>query len=465
MDIDEVLVETPPPDPDSEAEEGEDDDSSVESVASYVAPIQHSVTLTRKKRGNAGANLKKEISRYKGEVEEEVDEADEGFWNQDFFKDDDNDSFNEDEVSDEDKVDKFDSDFNDSEEENEEVESEPEEEEEDGKRKNVYSDPGGTKKKAKKYKAQPIIGKKRPAPKTQGTGFNKGLTLGGLAMGNMDSATLLRVKEEREMQREAYMNGLGEQEAAAERPSSSKRPKPTTPTLGVGLTTRKSSTKGSLRDRTTLSKVMSDGTVKPSTSSPKSMSSPSKAKVKEKKERKPKHNITQEFLLTECVTKTEPGNKKWLLGRRRNTKDEKIGEVKSRNDLTNVAARFSSKSRLGIGGQGMYNTLTFPQVESVPEILKKKVTTADVMATIKPNVRKNLKCAVTGVKAKYFDPKTGLGYCDKESFKEIRRHYYNGDISTGGSSSAAPASSFSNGARSPRSPRSRARSRGKSVNL
>ncbi|GMH69757.1 hypothetical protein TL16_g05234 [Triparma laevis f. inornata] len=130
VEIDDMLIATPPPEPDSEAEEGEDDDSSVESVGSYVAPIEHSVTLMRKKRGNAGANLKKEISRYKGEVEEELDEADEGFWNQDFFKDDDNDSFDENELSDADKVDKFDSDFNDSEEENQEVESEPDSDDE-----------------------------------------------------------------------------------------------------------------------------------------------------------------------------------------------------------------------------------------------------------------------------------------------------------------------------------------------
>ena len=32
-----------------------------------------------------------------------------------------------------------------------------------------------------------------------------------------------------------------------------------------------------------------------------------------------------------------------------------------------------------------------------------------------------LKCAITGVKAKYRDPKTGLGYCDAEGFKLIRQ--------------------------------------------
>lgn len=117
----------------------------------------------------------------------------------------------------------------------------------------------------------------------------------------------------------------------------------------------------------------------------------------------------------------------------------------------------------------MYNTLTFPQVESVPEILQGKVTTADVVSQIKPNPRQNLKCAITGGKAKYFDPKTGLGYCDKESFKELRRRYLSGDISTGGDSGRNEAgyggASFNNGARSPRSPRARARSRGKSINL
>ena len=42
------------------------------------------------RRGNAGANLRDEIERFKGERgADDVDDADREFWDQDFFKDDD----------------------------------------------------------------------------------------------------------------------------------------------------------------------------------------------------------------------------------------------------------------------------------------------------------------------------------------------------------------------------------------
>ena len=172
-------------------------------MGSYIAPLSHSVTLTRAKRGNAGSNLATEIRRFKGEQQAgaEVDEADKEFWEQDFFKDDEgegeDDEFSEGgekrisisattparserrgwvggvkrrsaastlantlcgvantvrslaELSDRDKVDKFDSDFDETEDEDEGGEDESEEEDDGGKRKNVYKDPNGTRKKVR----------------------------------------------------------------------------------------------------------------------------------------------------------------------------------------------------------------------------------------------------------------------------------------------------------------------------
>jgi mRNA-degrading endonuclease HigB of HigAB toxin-antitoxin module len=37
---------------------------------------------------------------------------------------------------------------------------------------------------------------------------------------------------------------------------------------------------------------------------------------------------------------------------------------------------------------------------------------------------KNTVCAITGQKAKYFDPLTGQYYCNKEAFKAIREKYF-----------------------------------------
>jgi len=119
---------------------GDASDSEAESVLSYVAPIAHSVTLNRSKRGNAGSGMALQIAKAIADDSakatlnnEDVDEADEEFWNQDFFKDEneeDNDSFSDGDIEDEDRVDKFDSDFNDSEGE-EVLEEEPEDEEEE----------------------------------------------------------------------------------------------------------------------------------------------------------------------------------------------------------------------------------------------------------------------------------------------------------------------------------------------
>ena len=186
----------------------------------------------------------------------------------------------------------------------------------------------------------------------------------------MDSETLLRMKE----------SGFSSSNppppvnpGAPAAPLPSKRSR--SPSVGSAFSTRAHSTKGSLRDRSLLSRVLPDGTVLSPTIPSSASTSPKKAKVKKAK---PRHDITQEALLTECAVSTEPVNKKWLLGRRRSTKQEKTGQgLEKGRDLMGVAVRSVSKSKLGIGGQAMYNTLTFPNVDDVPRILQRKVTEED----------------------------------------------------------------------------------------
>ena len=125
--------------------------------------------------------------------------------------------------------------------------------------------------------------------------------------------------------------------------------------------------------------------------------------------------------------------------------------------LTAVRERRVSKARMGIGGAGMYNTVTFPRVDDVPPILQKRAAVADLLQAYsearqdprragKVDVaalrrREGLEqpggaagakrdgpllCAVTGRPARYLDPRTGRGYSDKASFKEVRRRFGGG---------------------------------------
>ena len=173
------------------------------SMESYVAPLKNSVTMNRERRKKAGSNMDREIRRFKGEKEAQAEDGDDEFWNQEFFKSDDE-EFSEGEVDEEDRVDKFDSDFNDSESDDEGNADVDEEDDDGNQRKNVYKDPSVLKgaKRKKKYRPQPILGKRKPASKTQGTGFNRGITLGNWGGNGVSTAEMMRSLKERK-EREA----------------------------------------------------------------------------------------------------------------------------------------------------------------------------------------------------------------------------------------------------------------------
>jgi hypothetical protein len=303
-------------------------------------------------------------------------------------------------------VDKYDSDFNDSEASDDEVASE-DEEEETGKRKNVYSDPGGTKKR-RKYKAQPMIGKRLPPSKTAGTGVNRGLTLGSATSttGVLSASELLLRKEATARAQSEYLASQGI--TAAELKRRREEEKSVTKIKQAVVSDMKTRKKDGRRYRTSPEKGKQGSPLK------------NKAEKKKKKERVVPA-ITQEELLAECVLVTEPENKKWLLGRRRMTDaNADVISAAKRNDLTDVSKRFTSKGKIGVGGQGMFNCITFPKVDDVPDILKRSVKTEDIKDRITQGRTKDLKCAVTGGKARYWDPMTKMGYRDKEAFQILR---------------------------------------------
>ena len=156
---------------------------------------------------------------------------------------------------------------------------------------------------------------------------------------------------------------------------------------------------------------------------------------------------TQEELLIEGVNITEPENKRWILGRKRIMDQEQAanedlyGRKGARGgvaggDGRKVIMKFHSR-------RGCYNTLTFPEMDWVPEVLvrkRKRASTGINDATNKVEVNENngqkshacrsnfRTCVITGKTARYRCPKTLLGYHDLVAFKELRRRYNAGEL-------------------------------------
>jgi vacuolar protein sorting-associated protein 72 len=121
---------------------------------------------------------------------------------------------------------------------------------------------------------------------------------------------------------------------------------------------------------------------------------------------------TQEELLIEAVKLTEMDNKKWLLSRKREQEDSaRAAGAHALKEQKVFKARYHSR-------KGCYNTITFPQIDDVPLILRGKQP-GDV--TLVPTVV--AKCVITGKVAKYKDPRTGQPFFDKAAFAEVRRRF------------------------------------------
>ena len=329
-------------------------------------------------------------------------DQDEQFWDHSTWKEKDDEISDADgsyDVADEakeDVVDRFDSDFNDSESSEDENDGEGaiEDDLRNVKRKSVYSDPTATRKLksgSKMYKKDKR-GVRRHV--MAGEGINAGLVLGMPGKNKPIVTTNVSAK----ISQNSVPNSNGSSSLAdlkstrsirkSQRiqqvmiPSRRSRRANTVVKSEAAQTNQKIKEKASLERR---------GTAKP------------------KRQRK---KYTQEKLLVEAATKTEPQNEMWLLNRRR---DQAMAETEAGNALASKTAmsfraRFHSR-------RGCLNTLTFPSVDLMPKILKGQKKEA------RQKKRKKEVCVITGKLGRYRDPKTGMCYHDSVAFKELRRRH------------------------------------------
>lgn len=130
--------------------------------------------------------------------------------------------------------------------------------------------------------------------------------------------------------------------------------------------------------------------------------------------RRKRRRYTQEELLMEAVTVTEPENSRWTLARKRiQAEQEKNKESFTREARGTVIERFVSR-------RGYLNTINFPDMDHVPPILSRNSQTQSQPP--------QLLCAISGKPARYRDPKTLMGYYDLAAFKELRRRFDSNDI-------------------------------------
>jgi hypothetical protein len=136
--------------------------------------------------------------------------------------------------------------------------------------------------------------------------------------------------------------------------------------------------------------------------------------------------FTQEDLLLEAIHHTEPENMRWILARQRYMEDSKALELQKKmlSDEASAAnrkviSRFHSK-------RGCYTSLTFPDMDHVPLILVKNLQTPNMVKGKIDDKERNV-CVITGKLGRYRDPKTGKKFHDVSAFKELRRRLEAGE--------------------------------------
>lgn len=154
---------------------------------------------------------------------------------------------------------------------------------------------------------------------------------------------------------------------------------------------------------------------------------------------KRKRRYAQEELLLESVHQTESENLRWLLARKRtqdqHDKDHKdaTAHLRDRHRGSRVIERFHSR-------RGCLITLTFPEMDAVPEILTRRrqpqshqdqpqqcqspQSLDEQPSSSSCNARKQqFVCVITGKPARYRDPLTNHPYYDLNAFRELRRRH------------------------------------------
>ena len=128
-----------------------------------------------------------------------------------------------------------------------------------------------------------------------------------------------------------------------------------------------------------------------------------------------RRRYAQEELIVEAVNETEPENERWLLARKRvqdrEEKDKDTASIRN-SGRAKIIQKYNSR-------RGCLITLTFPEMDAVPEILTRP--------NVAPTKPKAAFCVITGKRARYLDPLTNKGYYDIAAFKELRRRHRDGE--------------------------------------
>ncbi|KAG5185727.1 hypothetical protein JKP88DRAFT_348257 [Tribonema minus] len=151
--------------------------------------------------------------------------------------------------------------------------------------------------------------------------------------------------------------------------------------------------------------------------------------------------LTQEQMLLEAASETEHANTNWVAQQRRLAEEAQDGEHASTNGVAQQRrpAEEAQQRRLAEEAQDLETqprqhmpfisrfyskrgapcTVTFPAVDLVPSVLK-----GPHPAPITPQQRaQRTLCKVTGRPAKYRDSLTGYPFADAAAFRELRRRY------------------------------------------
>ena len=372
--------------------------------------------LQRGRRKTAGQRMTSLVGK--------AQEEDDAFWGHETWADDDADSGNESfRDSDEDsamKIDEFDSDFNDSESDNEEEErAAGEEEERELKRQERNRSTGGGGYVDIKARTggggRGGGGARKRGKRIMGDGMNAGLVLNfppSIISGGTAAATTTTLFP-------ATTTSMSSQQQPP--PPTKKIARKLKGSASTVITPRETRSKGpTKRLRETRSTAPTKGPLKRRSSSAADGTSSSK------KSNKKRRLYRQEELLIEAVNETEPENQRWLLGRQR------VKDIEDKDKDMMLSLRDRARGKIiqkYHSGRGCLITLTFPEMDSVPDILTRTstsssstITTATDTDTATNQSKENKAlCVITGKPARYRDPKTNLGYYDVEAFKELRR--------------------------------------------
>lgn len=145
-------------------------------------------------------------------------------------------------------------------------------------------------------------------------------------------------------------------------------------------------------------------------------STTSKAKVQK--------NFTQEELILEALQVTEAENERWILSRKRILDEEQRAELQKK--LLGQNASKGKIIRKTYSRRGCYNTITFPDMDYVPEIFTRSQEVKNAATEIDERKKADV-CIITGKVARYRDPKTMKAYHDLAAFKVLRKRFEAGE--------------------------------------